>query len=370
MKRIIFVIACLALASSTVFAAQSTRQTIAKAPYISALTINAATGEVLFEDNADAPVYPASVLKLMDLYIVLTRIEEGKLALTDMVQVTPEAARMGGSQVYLDPKEQFSVEEMLYALMVQSANDAATALAMHISGSKEAFIELMNATAKQLGMNNTTFYSEHGLPPSRDRKADVTTARDMAILSRELVKRPEVFKYTSTTARGFRNDTFAMRNHNALLGKPPGVDGLKTGYFQAAGFSIAATAQKDGQRVITLVMGSADRKERDARALELLNKGFTQLPAQPDAAQAAPPAEPSPEPVATSTPTDPTPAPGEGLDAVKTPDTKPEPASASSGWGKFFLGLGLGLFAFLAVALAAGRYLQRRRDDNHYLRRG
>ncbi len=370
MKRIVVVVACLVLVSSTVFAAQNTRQTIAKAPYISALAVNSATGEVLFEDNADALVYPASVLKLMDLYIVLTRIEEGKLALTDMVQVTPEAARMGGSQVYLDPKEQFTVEEMLYALMVQSANDAATALAMHISGSKEAFVELMNATAKQLGMNNTTFYSEHGLPPTRDRKTDVTTARDMAILCRELVKKPEVFKYTSTTTRGFRNDTFIMRNHNALLGKPPGVDGLKTGFFQAAGFSIAATAQKDGQRVITLVMGSADRKERDAKALELLGKAITQLPAQSEQAQNAPPALASPEPIATSSSADPVPAPGGGQDAAKAPGVTPAPTSASSGWGKFFLGLGLGLFTFLAIVLLVGRYLQRRRDDNHYLRRG
>lgn len=369
MKHMLVAVLCLLCSLSSVLAAEKTRPTIAKAPYISALAINAATGDVLFEDNADAQVYPASVLKLMDLYIVLTRIEAGNLSLDEMVQVTPEAARMGGSQVYLDPKEQFSVEELLYALMVQSANDAATALAIHISGSEAAFVELMNTTAKQLGMNNTIFHTEHGLPPAKGQEPDITTARDMAILCQELVKRPEALKYTSTKTRGFRNDTFTMNNHNHLLGQVPGVDGLKTGYFYLAGFSTAITAPKDGHRIITLVMGSSNRKERDAKAMEIMGKAFAALPA--DAAKMPPPATPA-------APADQgqigaAPA-GSGTAASNAPDTSAtdsakKPAGASSGWGKFFLGLGAGLFVFLAIVLVAGRILQRRRDGNQYMRR-
>lgn len=342
-------------------------QSIAKAPYLSALTIDAASGTVLFEDNADAPVYPASVLKLMDLYIVLKAVEEGKLTLEEMVPVPLEAARMGGSQVYLDPKEQFSVEEMLYALMVQSANDAATALAIHVAGSRAAFVDLMNATAQQLGMRNTVFHSEHGLPAGKGREQDVTTARDMAILCRELVKKPEALKYTSTTTRGFRNDSFIMRNHNHLLGQVPGVDGLKTGYFQLAGFSIAATAEKNGQRVITLVMGSANRKERDAKAQELLSQGLAQLPRTP-VAQSAEPA-PAADPQAAGG-GDPARSSG-GADTAAATDATPARSGdgGGSGWGKFFLGLGAGIFIFLGLILLAGRILKRRREANQYIRR-
>lgn len=368
MKHILFALLYLICACSGAPAAQNAQPTISKTPYISALAIDAATGDVLFEDNADARVYPASVLKLMDLYIVLTRIEAGKLSLDEMVQVTPEAARMGGSQVYLDPREQFSVDELLYALMVQSANDAATALAIHISGSKQAFVELMNSTAKQLGMNNTTFHTEHGLPPAKGQKPDITTARDMATLSQELLKRPETLKYTSTKTRGFRNDTFTMRNHNHLLGQAPGVDGLKTGYFGLAGFSTVITAPKDGQRVIVLVMGSKDRKERDAKAMEIMHKTLTALPAAAAVEQAVPPAPADQGQVSAAAPADAGSATGDQQKDVPAA-AKEKTAGASSGWGKFFLGLGAGLFVFLAIVLVAGRILQQRRNGNRHIRR-
>ena len=366
MNHILFALLYLLCACTGALAAQNARPTISKTPYISALAVNAATGDVLFEDNADAQVYPASVLKLMDLYIVLSRIEEGKLSLDEMVQVTPEAAKMGGSQVYLDPREQFSVEELLYALMVQSANDAATTLAMHISGSEPAFVELMNATAKQLGMNSTIFHTEHGLPPAKGQEPDTTTARDMAILCRELLKRPETLKYTGTKTRGFRNDTFTMRNHNHLLGQAPGVDGLKTGYFGLAGFSTAITAPKDGQRVIVLVMGSLDRKERDAKAMEIMNKAFAALPA--GAAPAEPPSAPANQ-SQIKPPADAGSAAGEPKGAVAAAQ-KTKPASAAGGgWGKFFLGLGAGIIVFLAIVLVTGRILQQRRNARGYIRR-
>ena len=327
---------------------------VTNSPYVSALVIDTASGEPLFADNIDARVYPASVLKLMDLYIVLKEVEAGRLKLDDMVQITKEAADMGGSQVYLDVREQFSVDELLYALMVQSANDAATALAIHVAGSRAAFIDKMNATAKALGMTRTTFRTEHGLPPSRGQEPDVTTAGDLGILCRELVRMPETLKYTSTRTRGFREGAFSMRNHNHLLGQA-GVDGLKTGYYSAAGFSIAATAQENGRRVISIVMGSADRRERDDKALELLRTGLVKAAELTE----KPPEEPAPEPEPPAEAAA-TPAPEQPPAAVA-----PQPAKvkAKSGfWGRFFLRLGLGLFAAIALILAAGRFLKARRD--------
>ena len=186
-------------------------------------------------------------------------------------------------------------------------------------------------------------------------------------LCRELVKRPEALKYTSTKTRGFRNDTFTMNNHNHLLGQPPGVDGLKTGYFQLAGFSIATTAPKGSQRVITLVMGSSNRKERDTKAMEIMNKALAELPAEAATVQAPPPAPTDPGQVS---------APPAGTDTAagepqNTAATAPgsQPKGASSGWGKFFLGLGAGIFVFLAIVLIAGRILQQRRDGNRYIHR-
>ncbi len=282
MKHCILSLLILILAGQTAWAGRAPVQLVARDPYASAIVLNAETGEVLFEKHADAPVYPASVLKLMVLLVTLDRIEQGTLTLDDMVQVTAEAAKMGGSQVYLDPKEQFPVEDLLYALMVQSANDAAVALAIHVAGSKDGFVALMNSKAEELGMKNTRFYSVHGLPPAKGQKIDVTTARDFGILCLELARRPEVFKYTGTRVRDFRNGEFIMRNHNHLLENVDGCDGFKTGYFRAAGFSIAATAIRDGRRVIAIVMGSADRKVRDAKATELLARGFSMIPIQPD----------------------------------------------------------------------------------------
>ncbi len=286
MKYILTVLLVLTLALPAL-AGRAPVTNIASDPYVSALLLNGDTGETLFADNENAVVYPASVLKLMVLLVTLDRIDQGMVHLDDMVQVTVEAYKMGGSQVYLDPKEQFSVDEMLYALMVQSANDAAVALATHIAGSKEAFVDLMNQKARELGMTSTTFHSVHGLPPSTGQKVDVTTARDFGKLCLELAKRPEVFKYTGTRVRDFRGGEFIMRNHNHLLEKVDGCDGFKTGYFKAAGFSIAATAKRRGRRVIALVMGSRDRKVRDAKATELLTRGFAMIPAVPEPAVAA-----------------------------------------------------------------------------------
>ncbi|HMP74562.1 MAG TPA: D-alanyl-D-alanine carboxypeptidase family protein [Kiritimatiellia bacterium] len=246
-------------------------------PYVSALVIDAATGEPLFARRPAAQVYPASVLKLMGLYVILDLIEQGKLRMDDMVTASVEAYRMGGSQVYLDVGEQFSIEDLLYALIIQSANDAAVALAEHIAGSREGFVRLMNEKARELGMTQTTFHSVHGLPPTVGQQPDVTTARDIARLSQALLRFPEALPITSTTERGFRNNAFQMQTHNNLLKRVPGCDGLKTGYFRLAGYSIAATAERDGKRVIAVVMGSETKQARDNAAAQLIEEAFRTL---------------------------------------------------------------------------------------------
>jgi serine-type D-Ala-D-Ala carboxypeptidase (penicillin-binding protein 5/6) len=282
-------------------AAKSARsKSISRDPWLGAIVLDAATGKVLYEDQADTKGYPASVLKLMDLLIILEKIERKQLSLQDQVPVTAKASQTGGSQVWLAEKESFTVDEMLYALMVQSANDAAVALAEKVAGSTDAFLELMNRRAKELGMNNTVFHSVHGLPPGKGQEHDVTTARDLAILCRELLKHPDTLRYTSTRERPFRPNvtgkTVIMRSHNHLLGHVDGCDGLKTGYIATSGYSIAVTAARNGQRVIAIVFDSTTLKVRDAKAAELVAKGFAELSAA--AQRSAPPAsQPTATPV-------------------------------------------------------------------------
>jgi D-alanyl-D-alanine carboxypeptidase (penicillin-binding protein 5/6) len=249
-------------------------------PYRGAIVVDAASGRVLHQENADLECYPASIVKLMDLLIVIELIEKGALDPKENVPVTAAAATMGGSQVYLKEKEVMSLEDMLYALIVQSANDAATAIAIHVAGTKEAFVDMMNRRAAELGMTKTVFHSVHGLPPGRGQKPDVSTPRDIAILSRELVSHPMALAYTSETVRTLRSDSgnpFIMRTHNNLLGTFEGCDGLKTGFFNKAGWSIAATAERRGARAIAVVMGSTHWKERDTRTRELLSQGLLEI---------------------------------------------------------------------------------------------
>jgi len=268
------------LLTSVSFWSQAAREPIepiTASPYVSAIVIDAETGEPLFVKNATKQVYPASVLKLMNVYIILEMVQQGRLRLDDLVGVSAEAAGMGGSQVFLKEGERFSVDDLLYALMIQSANDAAVALAEHIAGSKQGFIDLMNAKARELGMKQTTFASVNGLPPALGQKPDVTTARDMSILCQALLAFPDVLKYTSTAEKGFRDNSFVMQTHNRLLKQVPGCDGLKTGYYKAAGYSIAATAQRNGRRIIAIVMGSETRQIRDQHAAQLIESGFHNL---------------------------------------------------------------------------------------------
>lgn len=303
-------LAASALLIPSILRAAPAAATRARDPYLGAIAIDVATGKVLAEDHADVRGAPASMLKLMNLLLVLENIEQGKMKMSDPVLISAEVSKIGGSQVYLKEGEQFTVEELLYACMVQSANDAATALAIAVAGSKDAFVERMNQRAKELGMVNTTFHSVHGLPPSAGQQEDLTTPRDFALLCRELAKRPEALRFTSTKKRTFReNPLFVMETHNGLLLTFPGCDGLKTGYYRLAGYSMAVTARRaDGARAVVVILGSVDKTTRDRAAKEWLTRALAAATADPNSAVAAPQPPPRPGqsagPVVIQIPTD------------------------------------------------------------------
>ncbi|HEY9248870.1 MAG TPA: D-alanyl-D-alanine carboxypeptidase family protein, partial [Rariglobus sp.] len=249
------------------------------------IAIDAATGRTLLEENADLVTPPASMTKLMTFAVLHDKLESGALSLSAPVKIMNDDAKMGGTQVFLDPSETFSVEDLVYAMMIQSANDAAHALARFSAGSTEAFVELMNAKARELGMTHTTFRSPHGLPPASRRTADgdLTTPRDFATLCRYLVLKTDVLSYTSVKERDFgpgrAKGPQHMINHNKLLGRVDGVDGLKTGYTQGAGYCLSATALRNNRRVIVVIMGAfgpggqIDKGvSRDRKTIELLGR--------------------------------------------------------------------------------------------------
>lgn len=357
LKKLLLISLLILLTAPSVFAGRATITSVSADPYRSAILLNADTGDVLFEKDADVTIYPASSLKLMVLLVILDRVEQGTLQLDEMVQVTVEAFRMGGSQVYLAPKEQFSIEDLLYALMIQSANDAAVALACHVAGSKDGFVELMNQKAKELGMNNTRFHSVHGLPPSKGQKVDVSTARDFGILCRHLSTKPEVFQYTSTKVRDFRGGEFVMRTHNHLLKKVGGCDGFKTGYFVKAGFSIAATAKRGDVRIIAIVMGSKNQEVRDAKTIELIAKGFSMVPPSPESiAQADNPQLLSIIKELKKTDRETT------VQNTATTDLQKEilGKESESGWRNFFLGLVLGFLLCVGFDYSLSRKQRRK----------
>jgi D-alanyl-D-alanine carboxypeptidase (penicillin-binding protein 5/6) len=243
-------------------------------PFKAYIVMEATSGKVLEEQNSHERRAPASMAKLMTACIVLEKVAGGELHLTDKVPVSRKASKIGGSQVYLKEGESFTLEEMMRALMIASANDAAYAISELIAGSSKGFVDLMNEKAKTLGMNDTEFASVHGLPPSKDQKEDVTSCYDMAVLAREVLKYPKILEWTSTKTGDFRNGTFILNNHNKLLSRMPEVDGLKTGYYRSTGYNVAATAKKGDIRFITVVMGSPTARARDNLAVEKLKKYF------------------------------------------------------------------------------------------------
>jgi D-alanyl-D-alanine carboxypeptidase len=268
--------------------------------YKGAVVVDAATGNPLFEDNGTYSGPPASMVKLMTFAVLHDHLAKGTLALDTVVKVTAPDTKMGGTQVWLKEKEEFPVEELIYAMMIQSANDAAYALARTAAGSIDGFVAEMNAKAHELGMSRSVFRTPHGLPPANRRldEGDITTPHDYALLCRYLVTQTDVLKYTAVRRRNFglpqRDKPVDMVNHNNLLEKVAGVDGLKTGFTNGAAFCISATAQRNGRRVIVVAMGGESAPKRDLKVTELLERGFAALP--PAGAIAVAPAAGGPGP--------------------------------------------------------------------------
>lgn len=245
-------------------------------PYYSAVVMEAGSGRILWEDHASAEAYPASMAKLMNLFVVLDNVVAGKLSLEQPVEINREIEQIGGRQVWLREGEVFPLEELICATMIHSANDAATALAFAASGGKVAHAERMTDKAQALGLRSTYFHNVHGLPPGPGQLPDVSSALDMARLADALLKtHPEVLDYTSISMRNFREGTpVVLESSNKLLKTVDGCDGLKTGYFRAGGFSTTVTAKRNGTRVIAVVMGAKSSKTRDQWAGRLLERGF------------------------------------------------------------------------------------------------
>lgn len=238
----------------------------------SMILMEAETGTVLYEKNADKPLPPASVTKIMTILLVMEAIDAQKITLGDKVTVSEHAANMGGSQVYLEPGEQMTVDELLKCVVVASANDAATALAEYCAGSEAAFVDAMNKRANELEMKNTHFENTNGLDDTTT--SHLTTARDIAIMSKELLKHEKIFDYTTIWMDTIRNGAFGLSNTNRLIRFYKGANGLKTGSTSKAGFCISATAKRDGLQLIAVIMASPTRDERNQTAVKLLDYGF------------------------------------------------------------------------------------------------
>lgn len=238
----------------------------------SAVLMEASTGKVLYEKNANEVLPPASVTKIMTLLLVMEAIDNGKISLNDMVTVSDYAASMGGSQVFLKAGETMSVDEMLKCVVISSANDCAVALAEFLYGSEDAFVAAMNARAKELGMNNTNFENTNGLDDTATNH--VTSAMDIAIMSRELIKHTLILKYSSTWMDTIRNGSFGLTNTNRLVRFYSGANGLKTGSTSKALFCISATAKRDNMQLIAVIMAAPTRDIRNAEAKKLLDFGF------------------------------------------------------------------------------------------------
>jgi D-alanyl-D-alanine carboxypeptidase (penicillin-binding protein 5/6) len=242
--------------------------------FASAIVIEAETGMTLVAVDERVQRQPASMLKMMTELIVLERIDAGDVSLEDEVRVSAAASKMGGSQVYLAHNEVFTIGELLQALAIHSANDAAMALAEHVAGSKDAFVDLMNLRARELGMTDTVFHTVHGLPPGWRQEPDLTSARDMAILGREIARHPLALEMASTPKAPFRDGKFILTNPNLLVGRYRGLDGIKTGYTAAAGYCLTASAVQKDTRLISVVMGCSSDKARANETTRLLTYAF------------------------------------------------------------------------------------------------
>ena len=241
----------------------------------SALLMDVATGTVLYEQNAHEALAPASVTKVMTMLLIMEAIDSGKIGWSDTVTASEAAAAKGGSQVYLKVGETMSVEEMVKSIAVSSANDCACAMAEQLAGSESAFVEQMNSRAKELGMEDTHFVNCTGLDDAEDAAAHRTSAYDIALMSRELLKNhPDITKYTTIWMDTIRNGAFGLSNTNKMVRFYSGCTGLKTGFTRGAGYCLSASAQREGLQLIAVVMGCETSQKRFAACKQMLDYGF------------------------------------------------------------------------------------------------
>jgi D-alanyl-D-alanine carboxypeptidase (penicillin-binding protein 5/6) len=246
----------------------------------SAVLMDADTGTFLFEKNIHEKLPPASITKIMTMLLIMEALEQEKITLDENVVVSEHAASMGGSQIFLEAGEEMSVNDLLKGIAMASGNDATVALAEKIAGSEEMFVQMMNDRAKELGMNNSQFINTNGLPA----EGHYSTAHDIALMSKELLKHSEITKYTSKYQDYLRKDTekpFWLVNTNKLVRFHSSVDGLKTGYTSEAKFCLSATARKGNFRVIAVVLGEPNTKTRNAEVVKLFDYAFSQYTNHP-----------------------------------------------------------------------------------------
>ncbi|HUY27455.1 MAG TPA: D-alanyl-D-alanine carboxypeptidase family protein [Candidatus Binataceae bacterium] len=256
-------------------------------PYAEACVMEPTSGTVIFEKNDHQPWPTASLAKMMLMLIVAQKLHDGSLKPTDQIATSVKAAKMGGSQVYLKDGETFSLDDMMKAVVVHSANDASVAVAEYVAGSTEAFVTMMNQQAARLGMKDTHYYSVHGLPPGRGQNADVASAYDQALLARALLAYPDVLRWSSIDTAPFRNGTFVLRNTNHLVRTFQGCDGLKTGFYDKAGFNVVATARRGNLRLIAVVLGTPHKLTNFKEAAEMMAAGFREYEMHSVAAKGA-----------------------------------------------------------------------------------
>lgn len=243
-------------------------------PAPAAVLMDAATGRVLYEKESHARLRPASVTKIMTLLLVMEALDRGQLSWDDTITASQSAVSKGGSQVYLEEGEQMSMDEMLKSVVVSSANDCATALAEAVAGSEAVFVQRMNERAAELGMTDTHFVNCTGLDDAPEAAEHLTTAYDIALMSRELLKHDEIRKYTTIWMDTVRGGKFGLANTNKLVRFYNGTTGLKTGFTQAAGHCLSATAERDGMELIAVVLHCASSADRFESAKALLDYGF------------------------------------------------------------------------------------------------
>ncbi|PTM58601.1 D-alanyl-D-alanine carboxypeptidase family protein [Desmospora activa] len=242
----------------------------------SAILLDADTGTILYEKNSDESLPPASVTKIMTMLLIIEALDHGKISFDDSVRISEHAASMGGSQIYLEPGEAMTVKDLFKAVAVGSANDASVALAEHIAGTEEAFVAQMNERAAKLGMKNTRFQNPNGLPA----KDHHTSAKDIAVMSRELLKHKGVTEFTRIYEDYLRKETdnpFWLVNTNRLVKFYEGMDGLKTGFTAEAKYCLSATAKRGNFRLIAVVMGEPNPKARNRETTRMLDYAFSQF---------------------------------------------------------------------------------------------